>query len=256
MRGRWSWLALGGGAYLAFLLTAFPAGTAYRWFAPADVELSGLSGTLWSGGAAAGSIGRFPVRDFRWRLRPWSLLLGRIGAQLDARLPDGVLTAQVTATPSCVVFADLRFSTSIPSLQEVLPIRGVEGLISVALTRLELERGWPTKVIGDVRLTQIQVPPLLYGGAPQLLPLGDYTLRFAEGSGQRVAASIRDDGGGGPFEVAGTLALDAGRAYAFDALIKPRAGASDALVQGLVAMSADLDPDPQGRYRLTLMGTL
>ena len=50
----WHWLALGIGAYLAFALSSFPAGTAYAWFAPAGLQLEGLEGTLWSGRAAAG----------------------------------------------------------------------------------------------------------------------------------------------------------------------------------------------------------
>src|SRR5690606_17260484 len=51
MRGKGLWLALGIGAYAAFLLARFPAG-ASSWFAPDTVRLAGVDGTLWSGRAA------------------------------------------------------------------------------------------------------------------------------------------------------------------------------------------------------------
>jgi hypothetical protein len=252
---RWSWLALGAGAYLAFTLSAFPASTAYRWFAPEAASFTGIEGTLWSGRAAAGTVAGLPVQDCRWQVSVWPLLLGRLGARLEARLADGFMTATLTATPSRVRFSEVRGSTSLATLQRILPIRGTRGEASVALSDLQLENGWPTAVAGDLRLAKLEVPPFMASrGQPQLLPLGDYTVRFDSGSQPDIAANITDDGNGGPLEVAGTLVVDAARAYTLDAFVTPRAGAARELVDGLKIMSAE--PDAQGRYRLTLTGSL
>ncbi len=84
------------------------------------------------------------------------------------------------------------------------------------------------------------------------MPLGDYTVTFGEAPARSIAARFVDNGG--PLEVAGTLAVNAAREYTFDALIKPRAGAPQQLVDGLNIMTAE--PNSDGRRRLTLTGSL
>jgi hypothetical protein len=74
---KWSWIALGAGAYAAFVVATFPAATAYRWLAPPEVRLASVDGTVWSGTAALGSMPGLPLRDIRWNLSALPLLLGR-----------------------------------------------------------------------------------------------------------------------------------------------------------------------------------
>src|SRR6185295_20179934 len=99
---RWSWLALGVGAYIAFTLATFPAGVALRWFAPSGVTFAGVAGTLWSGSAASCSVQGMSLDTLRWRVRPWSLFLGRVSANVEAKIPDGFVSGDVTASPSSV----------------------------------------------------------------------------------------------------------------------------------------------------------
>jgi hypothetical protein len=249
---RWSWLALGVGAYLAFTLATFPARTAVRWLAPPDVKLSGIQGTVWSGAAATVAVGNLAVQDLRWRLRGGSLLLGRLAGNLEARLPDGFISTEVTATPSRVQFTNLRGGASLPSLASVLPLHGMRGQASAQLDSLEIANGWPSRVVGELKIADLEVEPLVPGGTGGLLPLGDYTITFAQAPEGSIAARFVDNGG--PLEVSGDATLDAKREYTLDALIKPRAGASDQLVQGLKFMTAE--PDSDGRRRLTLTGSL
>ena len=248
MKNRWSWLALGVGAYLAFALSTFPAGTAVRWFVPPPVALNGIQGTVWSGSAANGAIGGLPVQDVRWHVRPWTLLTGRVGANVEARLADGFLNTGITASTSRVQFNDLRGGTSLATVALMLPVRGMRGQASVALSSLELENGWPARILGELKLAALEVP----NGNSNSLPLGDYTVTFGEAPARSIAARFVDNGG--PLEVAGTLVVGPAREYTFDALIKPRNGASKDLVDGLNIMTAD--PDSDGRHRLTLTGSL
>ena len=248
MKNRWLWLALGVGAYLAFALSTFPAGTAVRWFVPPPVALNGVQGTVWSGSAASGTIGDLSVQDVRWRLRPWTLLSGRVGANVEARFADGFLKTGITASTSRVQFDDFRGGTSLSTLALMLPVRGMRGQASVALSSLELENGWPEHILGELKLAALEIA----NGNSKSVPLGDYTVTFGEAPARNIAARFVDNGG--PLEVAGTVVVDAARMYTFDALIKPRDGASQQLVDGLNVMTSD--PNSEGRRRLTLTGSL
>ncbi len=253
MTNRWSWLALGVGAYLAFTLAAFPAGTATRWLVPADdVTLSGIQGTVWSGAATGAVVHDLAVQDLRWRLHPASLLLGRLSATLQARVADGFVDTDVVASTHAVQFTNLRGGASLGALAGVLPVHGMRGQASAQLASLELTDGWPSQVIGELKLAGLEVPPLMPGGATSMLPLGDYTITFGEAPHGIVAARFVDTGG--PLEVSGSVSISMAREYMFDALIKSRASAPDEIVEGLKIMTAE--PDAQGRRRLTLTGSL
>jgi general secretion pathway protein N len=243
---------LGVGAYLAFTLATFPAGTALRWFAPREIVMTGVEGTLWSGSAASCSVGGIVAEALRWRVQPASLLLGRLAGSVEARIPDGFVSTDIAASPAGVTFSGLRGATSLPALAGVLPIKGMRGQASAALESLAIEDGWPSRVVGELKLAGLEAPPFIPDGSGALLSLGDYTVTFSPAPAREVAARFVDNGG--PLEVSGTLTLDATRAYTLDALIEPRNGAPEALVEGLKIMTAE--PDAEGRRRLSLTGSL
>jgi general secretion pathway protein N len=249
---RWSWWALGVGAYVAFTLATFPAGTALRWFAPPGAAAAGVAGTLWSGSAASLAVDGVTAEALRWRVRPLSLFLGRVSASFEARIPDGFVSGDVVASPGDVRFSALRGATSLPALSGVLPVRGMRGQASVALETLALEDGWPSVVVGELKVTGLEAPPMISDGSGALVGLGNYTITFSPAPEGELAASIVDDGG--PLEVAGTATMDAARTYALDLLVEPRAGAPEMLVEGLKIMTAE--PDAEGRRQLSLTGSL
>ncbi|HVJ29777.1 MAG TPA: type II secretion system protein N [Gammaproteobacteria bacterium] len=250
---RRSWFALGLGLYVAFALAMFPAGVAVRWLAPPGVTCAGVAGTLWSGSAATCSVNRFTAESLRWRLRPTSLFLGRVSANVEARIPDGFVSGDVTASTSSVRFSDLRAATSLPALGSVLPVlRGMRGQASVSIESLVLENGWPATAVGEVKLAGLESLPLIPDGRGAYVPIGDYTVTLVPASERELAATFVDNGG--PLEVAGTAKLDASRTYTIDALVEPRANAPETLVQGLSIMTAE--PDAEGRRRLNLTGSL
>jgi general secretion pathway protein N len=240
------------GAYLAFTLATFPATIAVRWFAPSEVVATGVEGTVWSGGALSCSVGAFRAEAVRWRIRPWSLLLGRVAGTLEARIPDGFVSTELTATSGRVRFDALRGGTSLSALSGVLPISGMRGQASVALDHLEIADGWPTSIVGELRLAGLEAMPLISDGSGTLVALGDYKVTFTPAAEREVAAQFADEGG--PLAVTGTVKVDAERVYTFDALVAPRPGADQMLVQGLTLMGGNRDAE--GRHRLTLTGPL
>ena len=249
---RSSWIALGLGAYVAFTLAMFPAGTALRWFGPPGIAFAGVSGTLWNGSAATSTLDGFTLEGMRWRVRPLPLLLGRVAANVEARIPDGFVAGNVTASPSSVELRDFRGATSLPALAGLLPVRDMRGQASVGLDRLVLENGWPSAAVGEIKVAGLESLPLIPDGSGAYLPLGDYTISFTPAAEGTLAAQFVDNGG--PLEVAGTVMVDASRTYTLDALVEPRAGAPEQLVEGLRVMTAE--PDAEGRRRLNLTGSL
>jgi general secretion pathway protein N len=258
MPGKRSWLALGCGAYLALVCTQFPAAVAYRWFAPETLHLAGISGTLWSGRADLASFAGLPMRELQWNIAAVPLLLGRLSVELSARLiTDGFLNASASASMRSLRLTGVRAATSLDTLATLLPLHGARGLVSIDLDELQLDEGWPTSVVGTLRLRELQVPPLISNAASGsgLVPLGDYELSNVELSAQRIAARLRDTGG--PLEVQGTVALAlrapatlAGASPTFDGLVRERPGLPEPLREPLEFLT--LDVDANGWRRLDL----
>jgi hypothetical protein len=249
---RWSWLALGLGAYLAFTLSFFPAATAYRWFAPDELRLSAITGTVWSGGAALGSIPGLPMRDLRWNLGAWSLLALRASGDFEARLADGFIRSRFSASRTSIALDALQASTSLPTLSGLLPLNDTQGLVSVDLERLELRDGWPVELLGLLRINNLQVVPLLPTQSQGLIELGNYEVQFIDTGGQGLIGDLRDTGG--PLETSGRLALGLDRTYTLEGVIRAREEASSDLVQGLQFMTGE--PDPEGQRPFSFTGSL
>ncbi|MBN1237164.1 MAG: type II secretion system protein N [Gammaproteobacteria bacterium] len=254
MSTRHVFIALGIGAYLAFVLSSMPAAVGYRLLnavSPDTVRLSGIEGTVWSGRAALGSAAGLPLRDVTWRAQALPLLLGRVAAHVQARLSDGFVETDVRAGTSAVLLNELRISTSVATLAPLIPLQGASGQLSVSLARLRLEGGWPTRAIGEARIAELQVPPLLPSGGGELIPLGSYDVAFVEAE-TGIAARIRDTGG--PLQVEGSLTLTPDRRYALEGRAAARPDAPPELVQGLEIMAGE--PAAGGLRPFSLTGSL
>lgn len=249
---KFSWIALGAGAYLAFLLTLFPASTAYRWFAPDSLRLAGIEGTLWSGRALLGSVGRFGLNEIQWRLQPWPLLLARIGGQVQARLANGFLETEIEATFTETTLRNLRASISLDGLQELLPLGGIEGYVSAELSELRIQGRWPVGATGEIRLGELEVPLIFTPSSDSLIALGNYRIRFVDSSNGVLVGNFEDQGG--PLEVSGSLRLSPDRAYVIEGVVRTRPEAPVELSQGLEFMTAP--PDASGQRAFSLSGSL
>lgn len=252
MSNKFSWIALGVGAYVAFLLTMFPASTAYRWFAPDTVRLAGIQGTLWSGRAALGSVGELGLHEIEWRLQPWSLFLARVGGQLQTRLADGFVETEIEVTFTETTLRNLRASISLDGLQELLPLGGIEGYVSAELSELRIQGRWPVGATGEIRLGELEVPLIFTPSSDSLVALGNYRIRFVDSSNGVLFGDFEDQGG--PLEVSGSLRLSPDRAYVIEGVIRTRPEAPVELSQGLEFMTAP--PDASGQRAFNLSGSL
>ena len=79
--------------FAAVLLVTFPASVAYQLFAPPDLRLNGISGSVWSGSADEGMAGGAYIRQIRWRMKPADLLKGRLAFETSANPAAGSMTS-------------------------------------------------------------------------------------------------------------------------------------------------------------------
>lgn len=252
MPSKVSWLALGVGAYIAFALARFPANAAYRWFVPNELQLTGVSGTVWSGGAVLGTVGGVQLRDARWNLDAGPLLLGRVSLDFEARLIDGFVNGNLVATTSRLRITDLAASTSLQNLRGLLPIYAIEGQVSLSLDRLVIEDAWPVAAVGDLRVAGLAAPPFPPQPGAAMIRLGSFRAQFTDLPEPGIEAVLTDTGG--PLELEGRARLETDRSYLLDGLVRARPEASAELVQGLAIMTSE--PDPQGRRTFSFPGTL
>ncbi|NIW24491.1 MAG: type II secretion system protein GspN, partial [Gammaproteobacteria bacterium] len=211
MRVNTAWLGLAAGVYVAASLALFPAGTAYRWFAPPELNIAGIEGSVWRGRAALASINGVGVYDLEWSINPLSLLTGRLRARIQARQPDGFLNADVTAGPGSIRVLDMQATTSLATIGQAASVGDVQGLISAQLTELELDQGWPVRAVGQVRIADLQTPLLMPNGPSDLIPLGNYVIQLIDSGTADIRGSFEDQGG--PVEVEGSFTLTRDRTY-------------------------------------------
>lgn len=250
---RLSWIALGAGAYLAFAIATLPAATAYHWFGPEPLRLSGLAGTIWSGSADLGSAEGLTFRDLRWNLHAGALLLGRLSADVEARLADGFVSTSLSAGVERARFRNLQATTRVATLSGLLPLGDARGNLSVSLDALELADGWPVNAVGTVRLAELAVPPLLSTSGGELVEIGSFSIELTDSGGQGIMGSFRDTAG--PLEVTnGSLRLGLDRSYELRAQVRARAAASDELMQGVNLMTGE--PGVEGMRPFEFSGSL
>ncbi|MDH3507241.1 MAG: type II secretion system protein N [Gammaproteobacteria bacterium] len=251
MRFNTAWLGLAAGVYVAAVLALFPAGTAYRWFAPPELNLAGIQGSVWRGRAALASITGFGVYDLEWSISPWSLLTGRLRAQVQARQPDGFVNAEISAGLGSTQIFDMQATTSLATIGQVVPVGDVQGLISAQFAELELAQGWPVRAIGQIRIADLQTPLLMPSGPSDLIPLGNYVVQLIDSGTPDLRGTFEDQGG--PVEVEGSFTLSNDRTYELSGLVAARPDAPQEIVQAMAFLAP---ADSTGRRPFELTGRL
>ena len=247
------WLViLGLNAYLAFAINQFPAAIAYRWFAPPDLNLTGIEGTIWSAQIRSGSVGQFSFENLKWELSPSQLLLLRLAGQLEADFLGGFVNTGISFSGNGTKLTSLRGGTTIAALRNHLPIRGTEGQVNLVLEEVSFVNGWPVYALGSVSLGNVAVPPLVPMGNGDLIQLGNHRINFNEVPSGGLGGSFSDQGG--PIETSGSWTLNMNRDFLIQGVLQARPSADAALMQGIDFMTGE--PDAKGNREFSFAGSL
>lgn len=238
-------ILVGIGSFLAFLIASAPVAAIYPRLAPADspLQLSGLSGSIFSGSASAVSYqGRNIARPLNWRFSPLALIAARLGFDVDGSV-DGLLFDGTVARTlgGNILVSSLAASGSLKGLLALsgdaqLPL---DGDVGIKLDRLTLVQQFPKQASGD-----ISIAGLRWSLGRNPLVLGDFALAVSTDAGVIVAKIAPT---AGSLDVGGEVRVNADRSYEVDLKVKARPDAEPA-VQNLVRTLGQ--PDTEGYFRI------
>jgi len=245
MKNRKRLILAGIATFVIGLIITFPARVAYQWFAPGELKLSGINGSIWRGNAAQGTAGGVYLADVNWSFRPLGLLSGKLEFASTSKLASGFFDSNVAVgIGGTLTLSDVTGALTLDTLAGVLPLTGIEGDVSMQFERLIVENGTPIEATGTLNIANLV--------SRYLSPtrLGDYKAEFQTQEGGILGAvkSIR-----GVLELDGTIKLSRDRSYEFIGNVAATPAAPINIAQQLRLLGS---PDAQGKREFRIEGQL
>jgi hypothetical protein len=176
MQARQKWIVASAALLLLFILSAFPAGLAYRWFAPPQLRLSGIDGSVWRGTAIEGAANDLYLRNLEWSFSPLGLLTGKVAYLARTELAGGHLDARIAVGPGgSVTLSDLAGTLALEAFEESFQLKGFEGRLILDFERLTLADGVPREAVGTIAVQGLLARKL------SSAPIGDFRAQFVTG---------------------------------------------------------------------------
>jgi hypothetical protein len=214
------------------LVANLPARLALDWFGPSGLRAWGVDGTLWRGRAAELALENSHIGALSWSARPAALLGLQPTWDLDLRRPDGYARGRVGFS----LFSDrqritqLEATLALGTLPPAVVPLGVAGQLQASLQRLDLDRGWPTSIVGRAMVRDLELPGVI-------VTLGPVSFQFPGQAGPPVGEIVATEG---PLLVDGRLELPAREQWHFRAELAPGQNPPRDLVEGLAFVGEDL----------------
>lgn len=231
--------------FLLVLIVTFPAGVAYRWFAPADLQLNGISGSVWNGSATEGLAAGAYVRDISWRLKPSALLQGQLAFATSADPASGAMNAEVAVgLGGSLELNNLTGTVPLDLVHNAFQQSGISGDLSLQFSKLVLENGLPVEADGNVTVANFFARDLSAG------VLGDYRADF-QTTADGISANVQDVAG--VLQIAGVITINPDRTYSLVGDVAARPGAPPSIEQQLRFLGS---PDERGLRPFRFEGQL
>lgn len=214
---------------------------------PQGLQLEALSGTLWQGSAARGTLWvnaqALSLGRVTWRVSPWSVLVLRPSVEVTSEWGGQRLRSAVSFNgPGRLNIEPLQAQFEIAFIRKMLPLY-VGGRINLDFSHLTLEGGRVQS--GDGR---VQWRDAVWTANSGDVPLGHYSVAL---SGHAGELSGRVETVSGPLQVSGDLKLMANR-YSIDLALSGPATANRALGDALRLLA---QPSATG-FAMVLSGEL
>lgn len=245
---------LGIAAYLLFLLTLFPASTAWSWFSPkgSPLQLQGISGSVWQGDAAAASWRGQSIGTLHWDLKLLPLFLGKLGAGFSLQSAQGYLQGEARAPLGfgSVQLSGLKGQFPLAEIMPLMPRMpipvGLAGTASLDISQLQVDLG-TLAAHAEGRLNWHGAEVL----SPQAFKMGNLQADLTTDDKGVLAAQLKDIGG--PLKLDGQFQLRPDRSYSLSGTVAAADGAEASLQQALAWLG---QADAGGKHRLNLNGRL
>jgi general secretion pathway protein N len=212
-------IATGVATTLLGLIIMLPARVAIGWFVPSEIAISGIHGSIWTGGANEAAVNGVYVRDVEWRVNPLHLITGKLASSISATPVGGFFEANISMSLSGrLILSDLSAAVPLGLFADAANVSGLQGNASLSFERVEIVEGLVVAADGTLRIADLVVP-IVDGSS-----LGGYKADFfTQNNG--IAASIEDTDG--VLDLAGSLQVRTDRSFEFIAQVvaKPETSA-------------------------------
>ena len=215
MASRSRLITIGIVTFVIGIILFFPARVAYRWFAPPEVALGGITGSVWNGGAREAVVSELYLHDLTWSFRPLSFARAKLGYDVESKFSSGFIEGNIAIGITGVVIArDLIGSIPLSMLQDVVGVPGLQGNLRLEFRKLEVAAGVPVVADGELEVSQLLIPIVDNNS------LGGFKAEFfTQAAG--IAASVEDTNA--VFDLAGSLEIFPDGSFQFLAPVKPTA---------------------------------
>ncbi|MEW8027243.1 MAG: type II secretion system protein N [Candidatus Thiodiazotropha sp.] len=248
----WSYLLIGLGGYLIFLLAGMPAQHIMGWALADNGKLpfsyATMKGSLWRGKMEAINYQGTPLDKLKWRFAPIGLLLGRISFDLELRHMNNKVDTNFARTLGGgfqLKNVEGQLPASMIAKMADLNQISVEGDVELNLSHVAIETERVTSAEGEIKWLN---PALL---SPFSLKEGNLKAEVTTDDNGSINIKINDLGGG--TSVDGELSLSNEGNYNLSGAIKPGAESDPGLSSALKAVAKS---QPDGSYRISFSGSL
>jgi general secretion pathway protein N len=232
-------------SFFVFLLASFPARVAYRWFAPANLQISGLEGSIWNGSASEMSVFGIDLLSPGWRMKPHYVVLGKLAYSIEGSAGSGFINTDVAVSfGGTVTMTDLTGSLPLHFLEKTVSLPGLAGNATLRFKRLQFVDGLPVAADGFVEVLDLMIPVIHQSS------IGGYRVEFFTQQDE-VVASVEDTDG--VVDLAGSLRIAADRSYRFLGRVASKPETPDNMRQQMRLLGS---VDARGQYELRLEGQL
>lgn len=228
------------------LVALFPARIAYRWMAPIELSLAGISGTIWRGAAAEGQVAGVYMRNLTWQFKPLSLFIGKLAVAMQLDVAGGSVDTKVAiGFDGILTLSDFDGNAPIRSLGQVMQIAGMDGRINAQFSKLQFSNGIPIAADGVVHIINLFIGQLAPTG------IGDFEAKFST-TNDGIIASVDDTAGILDLEAV-TLRLTSDRLYSLIGMVAPNSTTPSAVVEQLSFLGS---PNDLGQREFRFEGEL
>jgi general secretion pathway protein N len=248
----WSFLIIGLGAYLIFLLAEIPAQHIMGWALADNGKLpfsyASINGSLWRGKMEAINYQGITINKLKWRFTPSSLLLGRVGFNIEVKRMKHKIDVNVARTfGGDLLLKSIEGSLPASMIAKMAKLNqiDVDGDVEFTMDHLAFEAKRIASAEGEIKWLN---PVLL---RPFSLKEGDLKADVTTDDNGNINIKINDLGGG--TSVDGELSLNTEGNYSLNGSIKPGAKSDSGLGNALKAVAKS---QPDGSYRISFSGSL
>ena len=205
-------------------------------FLPANISTSGISGTLWNGNARTIVIDKIGIQNTKWDASPFSLLTGKVKA--DVFIDSNNLQGQfeTTYSGSVVHTKDLDLNGDLSLFMPYFEQYGlaVSGQFDANFLNIAIENGFPQGADGVLQLFDTSI----LGVIP--LHLGDVTSVFEQDAN---GLRINLDNANGELDLNGVITIGSNGMYLADLILSRNSETSDQVLQTVQMIGKKISED-------------